>query len=478
MKSIRTRLWVGMMILVIIFIGILWLFQIAFLDKFYSVLEIGGVKGNAETIVEEIEKLDGISQINGSEDIMRKLESYIYEKQISVEVLDADYQVLYQGTSGSNMNVPGVMKEAILEGAKNAMSGEKSEQEVTHPKYGYEFMILSIPVIYENTVEGVMIVTMPMASIRETVEILKSQLIIITGILLLVSLLISFKLSKNFTDPILKISRPAESYEAGKYKVRIQDVRNDEIGQLAQRMNTMGEALERNDVLQKELIANVSHELRTPLTLIRGYAETLRDVTGGNPEKREKQLGVIIDESERLGIMVEDILNLAQLQSGTVVLVKEEFSLREMLQFIKEQYELSEDGNKLELIGVEELEEPLVADKNRIRQVFYNLIGNAFRHAGEKQLVIVVVTQMKTRIKIEVKDYGEGIAESDINHVFERYYKGKRTDGEKSEGTGLGLAIVKSILEMHQVAYGVESKVGEGTTFWFELKKLSSHTSF
>ena len=474
MKSIRTKLWVGMMILVAIIIGILWLFQIVFLDKFYSVLEIGDVKGNAENIVEEIEKLDGISQINGSEEIMRKLESYIYEKQISVEVLDADYQVLYQGTSGSNMNLPGVMKESILEGAKKAKSGEESKQEVTHPKFGYKFMILSIPVIYKNTVEGIMIVTMPMASIRESVEILKSQLIIITGILLLVSLVISFKLSKNFTDPILKISRQAESYEAGKYRVRIQDVRNDEIGKLAQRMNAMGEALALKDVLQKELIANVSHELRTPLTLIRGYAETLRDVTGGNPEKREKQLGVIIDESERLGIMVEDILNLAQLQSGTVILIKEEFSLIEMLQSIKEQYELSEEGNKLELIGVEELEELLVGDKNRIRQVFNNLIGNAFRHAGEKQLVEVVITQMKSRIKIEVKDYGEGIAESDIDHVFERYYKGKRIDGQKSEGTGLGLAIVKSILEMHQVAYGVESKVGKGTTFWFELEKFSS----
>jgi signal transduction histidine kinase len=464
--------------LVAIIIVILWLFQIAFLDKFYSSLKIGGVKGNVENIVEKIEKLNGISQINGSEEIMGKLESYINEKQISVEVLDADYQVIYQGTSGSNMNVPGVMKESILVGAKKAMSGEESEQEVTHPKFGYKFMILCIPVIYENKVEGVMIVTMPMASIRETVEILKSQLIIITVILLLVALIISFKLSKNFADPILKISRQAESYEAGKYKMRIQDTRNDEIGKLAQRMNAMGEALARNDVFQKELIANVSHELRTPLTLIRGYAETLRDVTGGNPEKREKQLGVIIDESERLGIMVEDILNLAQLQSGTVVLVKEEFSLREMLQSIKEQYELSEEGNKLKLIGVEELKEPLAGDKNRIRQVFYNLIGNAFRHAGKKQLVEVVVTQMKTRIKIEVKDYGEGIANSDIDHVFERYYKGKRIDGQKSEGTGLGLSIVKSILEMHKAAYGVESKVGEGTTFWFELGKSGSYTIF
>lgn len=321
----------------------------------------------------------------------------------------------------------------------------------------------------KDTVGGVLTVMIPMASIEGTVDILKKQLIIISGVLLIVSLLISYKLSNKFANPISNISRVADSYAKGEYDTRINQVSDDEIGRLAQSMNEMGNALMRNDVLQKELIANVSHELRTPLTLIRGYAETLRDVTGENPEKREKQLGVIIEESERLGNIVEDILNLSRLQTGAVTLAFENFSLKEMLTSIKDHFELGENGKHLDLVGVLELEENLLGDKDSILQVFYNLIGNAFRHSRADQSVVVAAIPNEKMVRIEIRDCGEGIAEEEIEHVFERYYKGKRTDGKKGDGTGLGLAIVKSILDMHQVPYGVESKLGEGTVFWFEL---------
>lgn len=478
MKSIRAKLWGGMMILVVVIIVLLWLFQIVFLDKFYTVLEIGGVRKSAKSIVTEIQKLADVNQINNEESILVNIENYVYEKQLSVEIIDCDYDVIYQRTSGSNMNMPGVMQDAFLKVTQNAIRGEESRQEATHPKFGYKFMIIGIPIMNENIVNGVMIVTMPMASIDETVDILKGQLIIITCVLLIVSLIISYKLSNKFANPISKISRQADSYAKGEYHTRINQISDDEIGKLAERMNDMGEALMRNDVLQKELIANVSHELRTPLTLIRGYAETLRDVTGENPEKRDKQLGVIIEESQRLGDIVEDFLNLSRLQAGAVTLAIQKISLKEMLTSMKEHFELGEKGMTLELVGVLELEENLLGDKNKIQQVFYNLIGNAFRHSRANQAVVVVAIPDAKTVRIEVRDRGEGIAEEDIAHVFERYYKGKRSDGKKDDGTGLGLAIVKSILDMHQVPYGVESKIGEGTVFWFELEKENAHTSF
>ncbi len=186
-------------------------------------------------------------------------------------------------------------------------------------------MIIGLPIYDENRVQGAMLITMPMASVEDTTDILKKQLILITGILLLVSVIISLHLSKRFADPISIISKQAESYTSSQFTMRISNIGDDEIGRLAKRMNEMGEALMRNEVLQKEIIANVSHELRTPLTLIRGYAETLRDVTGENPDKRKKHLDIIVEESERLSNIVEDILNLSQLQSGALTLEKESF---------------------------------------------------------------------------------------------------------------------------------------------------------
>lgn len=471
MKSIRAKLWLGMMILVGSIMLLLWLFQIVFLEKFYSVLELREVMKNANTIIGEIENLEDMDETNETSQITDMIDDFVFEKQLSLEVIDTSYRVVYQNSTATNANSPGIMKEEINNASKTAISGIEFKQEVTHPKFGYQFMIIGVPIYHNQIVQGAMVITVPMASVDDTANILKKQLIMIMGILLLVSLLISFRLSKKFADPISKISRQAESYASGQYTQRINDVGDDEIGQLAKRMNMMGEALARNEILQKELIANVSHELRTPLTLIRGYAETLRDISGNNPDKREKQLGIIIEESERLNRIVEDILNLSQLQAGAVVLEPESFSLNEMLLQIKEHYELQKETQTIQISGASELKNNLLADKKKIEQVFYNLITNALRHTKEEVLVEIQITEKVGAIKIEVRDKGEGIAKEDLNHIFERYYKGKSADGKKSNGTGLGLAIVKSILEMHQVPYGVESELGKGTTFWFELNK-------
>jgi len=471
MKSIRTRLWLGMMVLVGIIILLLWLFQIVFLEEFYSVLELRELTKKANVIVEEIEKQENLNEISNMNQITEAIDNFVYEKQLSVKVINSYSDTIYQASAGNSTNIPGIMKIAITEVSAKALTGISSQSQVTHPKFGYQSMIIGIPIYDGNIIQGAMIMTLPMASVNDTADILKKQLIIITAILLFVSIIISFRLSKNFTNPILQISKAAESYAVGKFEARTNNLGDDEIGQLAKRMNNMGEALGRNELLQKELVANVSHELRTPLTLIRGYAETLRDVTGANPNKREKQLGIIIEEAERLSNIVEDILSLSQLQAGAALLEQEAFSLSTMLLGIKERYEVQKEARTFLIRGIDELKDNLLGDKKKIEQVLYNLINNAFSHTNQEALIEVVVTQTLEKVKIEVKDNGEGIDKEDLNHIFERYYKGKRSDGKKGIGTGLGLAIVKNILEMHQVSYGVESEVGIGIDFWFELYK-------
>ena len=482
MKRIRTKLWLGMMILVGIIILLLWLFQIVFLEQFYSNLELNSVSKRANQIVKDMEELNNVNKISQSPEITDSIEKFVYEKKVSIQIIDKSYQTIYQMYSENHLNLPKRMNEISSEVIDKALLGTEGKVQVSHPKFSNQFVIIAIPIRQEiqqeKTVLGAMVVTLPMASIDDTADILKKQLILITIILLIVSVILSLQLSKRFSKPILAISSVAESYALGRYEDRVVITEKDEIGQLAIRMNDMGKALARNEVLKRELIANVSHELRTPLTLIRGYAETLRDVTGDNPQKREKQLGVIIEETQRLGSIVEDILDLSQLQAGAIRLQEEPFFLQELIQGIKSRYELQKENKKLQISGLEEIREMLWGDKKRIEQVYYNLINNAFTHTKEEGMVEIIITNKKNQVKIEIKDNGEGIAKEDLTHIFERYYKGKRSGEKKEHGIGLGLSIVKNILELHNVEFGVESELGKGTIFWFELYKEHYHTSF
>ncbi len=477
MKSIRVKLWLGMMVLVGTIILLLWLFQIVFLEKFYSFLEVNEITNNAYKIIKEIGTTEDTGELNITDKLISQTDDYIYKKQLTVEVIDTSYKIIYRGSSGYNKAIPGIMKEAAAIAVENALMGKEYNQKVIHPKFGYQFMIIGLPIKSNNKMLGAMLVTMPMAAVEDTADLLKKQLIFIIGILLFVSIFLSYHLSKRFTAPILMISKQAESYTSGQFLTRINDMEDDEIGQLAKRMNEMGDALMKNEVLQKEIIANVSHELRTPLTLIRGYAETLRDVTGENPDKRKKHLAIIVEETERLSNIVEDILNLSQLQSGTQPLQIESFSLKEMLMKMKTHYEIQEEAKSFQIDKAMGLQENLLGDQKKIEQVLYNLIDNAFRHSNVGDMVEITVKQNLNRVRIEVTDHGEGISQEDLEHIFERYYRGKRTDGKKVKGTGLGLAIVKSIMELQQMPYGVNSELGKGATFWFELKKDTPHTS-
>ncbi|MBP8819180.1 MAG: HAMP domain-containing protein, partial [Syntrophomonadaceae bacterium] len=186
----------------------------------------------------------------------------------------------------------------------------------THPRFGNEFMLIGLPVYINQELTGGLLLSFPLAPVEDTAAILQRQLFYISLILLAAASLLSFLLARTFTRPIVDIEKAAAQMAEGDFSARIDVKQQDEIGQLAKTINYLGQQLSQIDQMRKDLIANVSHELRTPLSLIRGYAETLRDVTGNDEDKRQKQLGVIIEEAERLSRMVDDILNLSRLQSG------------------------------------------------------------------------------------------------------------------------------------------------------------------
>lgn len=465
-RGFRFKLWTGMMTLVGIVLVLLWLFQIVFLETFYNRMWISYIKTEMNTINHLLEN-------GNNEEFESKLEEFAFNNNVYTELVDANGKSIYiTGSSVSAGKMPMIDSSEREKVIKEILTGKNVEAAVTHPKFGSEFMLIGLPIIISEEISQAMLIITPLAPMEDTALILKGQLIYITVILLFAAVLISFYLSSSFSSPILDIKYAAEQIAAGNFLAKIKTKKKDEIGELAETINNMGDQLSKIDQLRKDLIANVSHDLRTPLSLIRGYAETLRDVTGRDPRKREKQLGIIIEETERLSKIVDDIMNLSQLQSGSVKLNKKRFKINELIQTAVQSYTILSEKNGVEIVfsGVSEI--VIEADEVRISQVLYNLINNAFTHTPRDGAITVNIIDEVETVRIEISDTGSGILEEELPHIWERYYKAEKTSKKKTTGTGLGLAIVKEILESHQVPYGVKSKINLGTTFWFELKKM------
>lgn len=313
---------------------------------------------------------------------------------------------------------------------------------------------------------GTMLIVFSLVDTAEASRVLLQQLWIITAALLGAALLLSILLSRRFSRPIVAVTKAAKAMAAGDYSVKTPVKGQDEIGQLTRALNELGDELGKAEELRRELIANVSHELRAPLTIIRGYAETVRDVTWPNEEKRTAQLNAISDESVRLSSLVSDILDYSKLQAAADEMHPTEFSCAEVLGEIVGRFEL-EAGKRDIALELTCAEGDARFDRAQFTQVMNNLLDNAVRHAKPRSRIKVACAALDGRMRISVENAGVPIPPEELPQIWDRYHRAPKTGEAGGLGTGLGLAIVKSILERHGVAYGVESDE-QRTVFWFE----------
>ena len=310
----------------------------------------------------------------------------------------------------------------------------------------------------------------PLWPVKSTIGILTNQLLYVTFIALTVACILSVYLSTRITRPIREIARSAERLGSGEYGIVFRGGHYTEINNLADTLTSASIELEKSYALQKNLVANVSHDLRTPLTMIRSYAEMIRDLSGNDPVKREKHLQVIIDETDRLNNLVEDLLAVSRMQSGKMTLNVTEFNLSETARAIVSTYEIrNEEGYNISLDCPSEFY--VSADEEKIKQVITNLINNAVKFCGDDRQVKVSLSRSRVHSSVicRVEDHGIGIAGNELEHVWDRYYKASSNMVRSTEGSGLGLSIVKEIMVLHRAEYGVDSTLGQGTVFWFEL---------
>ncbi|MBR4035435.1 MAG: HAMP domain-containing histidine kinase [Oscillospiraceae bacterium] len=316
--------------------------------------------------------------------------------------------------------------------------------------------------------EYTVIVSTNLARTDSIVAIVLSQLRTTAFFAIILALIISAVLSSWFIQPLTTLSKATKEVSKGNYKVKIQipEGPKDEIGQLANEFNIMTREIESSQEMQKELIASISHDLRTPLTIIKGYAESIRDITGDKPEIREQQLNTIIDETDRLSKMVNSVLEYAKLSKDSQNLNIVQYNMADMCSDIADIYshKAESEGKNVVYEGPEIVY--VMADASLIERVMHNFVSNALIHTPARTAVTIKAQLIDNgKVKISVIDSGEGISEEDQRHLFEKYYRSRKSSGK--QGTGLGLAIVKTILENHHFEYGVNSEIGKGSEFWF-----------
>lgn len=436
------------------------------------VLLLWGVTGFFSTVlyekyqIRDIEKIAKEIRRKDVKDLDRYLTDVVYDNEVCIEYISKKGVTLYNDAStgcmlGRRNDVLRKYKTEIIESGKT-----RKGIKIVNPEFKTSALIYGVKI---DT--GYVFLFTMLSNINKNNEIIRVRLFYITILIIILAVVLGSYLAKMYTEPIVKISTKAKELAKGNFDVNFEKAGIVEVDELVDSLNYMKTEVSKTDQYRRDLIANVSHDLKTPLTMIKAYAEMVRDITYDDKEKREANLNVIIDEADRLNVLVGDILSYTKMQANRDTLVMEKFDLKVELDNILKKYDylVESEGYKFDLIAPEEM--IVLADKNKLNQVIYNLLNNAINYTGKDKLVTIRITENKDNYLVEIIDTGKGIDKKEIDHIWDKYYKSDKKYKRNVYGTGLGLSIVKEILMKHNFKYGVESTKGKGSNFYFYVDK-------
>ena len=411
----------------------------------------------------------------------------VINPNIEVYLLDMEGRVVQHSAPPGRVRRDRISVEPIkaflAEGDKLPIVGDD-------PRSEGESKVFSVsPIMVEDRYEGYLYVVLASEEYESAVSIFRRSHLLrisltVAGGALLVALLVGVLLFNLLTRRLRLLTEWVEAFRDCDFsdpdvvRTGLADPEGDEIGRLAGTYERMAERiiqqvrkLRQNDELRRELVANVSHDLRTPLSSLKGYIETLELKEDQlTPEERRQYLSVARRQSDKLGHQVEELFELARLESKEMKPELESFPLAELVQDVVQEFRLTADKKNVDLDLRLPEDMPLVsADIGLIQRVLQNLISNAVKHTEEGGSVTVVLVADADRVSVRVEDTGCGIPNDEMVQIFDRFYQAEAHDGGVRRTGGLGLAIVKRILELHGSAVEAASTVGEGTVFSFSL---------
>lgn len=297
--------------------------------------------------------------------------------------------------------------------------------------------------------------------VNDQIAMLAAASLIAVGLVLLLVAMTGIYFIRSIVIPLSKVEQSATRIAAGDFDARIEPATDDEIGRLCVTINEMAGELGKTEQLKNDFISSVSHELRTPLTSIKGWTETLARVDDPADANYQKGLSIITDETDRLYKMVEELLDFSRLQNGRVTLETERLDL---VAEVTDALLTVEQRARAEQVVIEfdepELPYPVMADKNRLRQIFLNILDNSLKYSPKQGAIQVEMALQENEAVLRITDQGPGIRPEDLTNVKQKFYKGRGA----VRGSGIGLAVVEELVTMHGGSFDIESRLGQGTT--------------
>lgn len=361
----------------------------------------------------------------------------------------------------------GLIYEELLDGVRK---GEVVSIQTKPGQFMDTSMLLVGYPISEGQLSGIFM-CLPLPAVEASLMEMYQMSVVSLFFVSLLGLIVSYLTAKHVAWPLVLMNRAAKVIAGGNFEQRVKVRSSDELGELAESFNHMAESLQVHEKVQKDFIANISHDLRSPLTSMQGFLTAMVDGTVP-PQKQEKYLRIVLEETERLSRMTQGIVELSRAQSSTILLEETEFDINDLVRVNITMLEpqLKEKNARIHAIYAEEV--TLVkGDKDKISRVLQNLLSNAAKFSPEGGIIEVETTLLeKRKVLVSVKDEGPGISREDQKYVFDRFFKADTTRNRDKVGSGIGLAIAKEFILAHGESITVKSEEGQGATFAFSLK--------
>ena len=383
------------------------------------------------------------------------------------ELLDANiglivnYAIIHWELDGTA--IPATFLEAVMRGETVTISGS------FNPDNPEPMLTAGHPVVIGNSIVGAVMVSVSMAELEAAINGMHRITLLSLGIAVLFGSVLIYMSSRAITRPLRQMNEAAGVIAGGVLEKRIPIHSKDEVGQLATQFNTMAESLHTQEQIRRSFIANLSHDIRSPLTSMLGFMKAIQDGTV-EPTQQPYYMGIILDETERLIKLSNDLLDIHRLQDAGLELTKTNFDINQLIRKCIMGFEQRATQKQITVTSHFAHETDMVlADEDKIQRCLHNLIDNAIKFTPEAGEITVETTVTGKKVTVSVADNGRGMSHEEQKHVFDRFFKGDSSRNEDKRGSGLGLSIVQEFIRAHGEAISLESTPQIGSTFQFTL---------